>query len=185
MVGEKRPKSYIPLWKCTLNPPPENLLCPKSNGFELAIFDRYSKLAAERELVQTREEVAYLRHELAQLKRMIFGTRSERFEAESPDQLGLFLRETAPPPAQSETTTTTRTQRKEKRKPVRQPFPSHLPRETVVIEPEGDTSLLKRIGAEVTETLDYHPPKIIVIRRERPNLDRSTVQSIRPMKTEA
>ena len=130
---------------------------------------RMGKLAAERELVQTREEVAYLRHELAQLKRMIFGTRSERFEPESPDQLGLFLRPDATaPPAQSETTTTTRTKQKEKRKPVRQPFPSHLPRETVVIEPEGDTSLLKRIGAEVTETLLYHPSKLIILRRERP-----------------
>jgi transposase len=43
-----------------------------------------------------------------------------------------------------------------------------LPRETVVIEPETDTSLLKQIGAEVTETLQYHPPKLIVLRRERP-----------------
>jgi len=116
------------------------------------------------------EQLAGLSFELGQLKRMIFGSRSERFEtAMGPDQLGLFLRgETEEPLAAQDTVTTTRTKAKESGKPVRQPFPSHLPRETVVIEPEADTSLLKRIGAEVTETLDYRPSKIVIIRRERP-----------------
>ena len=44
----------------------------------------------------------------------------------------------------------------------------HLPREVIVIEPEEDTTGLRKIGEEVTETLDYHPAKLKVIRRVRP-----------------
>jgi len=130
---------------------------------------RQGKLKAEQELRKSREEIAFLRHELSQLKRLVFGARSERFEPESADQLGLFLKgepETADEEAPVESAVVTRP--KKKRKPVRQPFPSHIPRETIVLEPGVDTSGLKCIGSEVTETLDYRPSKIIVIRRERP-----------------
>ena len=44
----------------------------------------------------------------------------------------------------------------------------HLPREVIVIEPGEDTTLLKKIGEQVTETLDYRPAKLTVIRRVRP-----------------
>jgi len=130
---------------------------------------RQGKLKAEQELRKSREEIAFLRHELSQLKRLVFGARSERFEPESADQLGLFLKgepETADEEAPVESAVVTRP--KKKRKPVRQPFPSHIPRETIVLEPGVDTSGLKCIGSEVAETLDYRPSKIIVIRRERP-----------------
>ena len=51
---------------------------------------------------------------------------------------------------------------------MRQVLPSHLPREVIVIEPDRDVSGLKKIGEEVTETLDYRPAKLVVIRRVRP-----------------
>ena len=44
----------------------------------------------------------------------------------------------------------------------------HLPREVIVIEPDEDTTHLKQIGQQVTETLDYRPAKLVVIRRVRP-----------------
>jgi transposase len=47
-------------------------------------------------------------------------------------------------------------------------LPSHLPREVLVIEPEVDTKGLKIIGEEVTETLDYRPARLVVIKRVRP-----------------
>jgi transposase len=38
----------------------------------------------------------------------------------------------------------------------------------IVIEPAVVTAGLRKIGQEVSETLDYRPPKLVVIRRERP-----------------
>ncbi len=120
------------------------------------------------ENTRLREQLGVLQHELAQIKSMLFGVRSERFEpAQTPGLLSLFGDEPAPePPAVQETETITRT--RTKRKPVRQGLPAHLPREVIVIEPESDTAGLKKIGEEVTETLDYRPGKLIVIRRVRP-----------------
>jgi Transposase C of IS166 homeodomain len=42
------------------------------------------------ELVETRQKMLQFEHELAQLKRLVFGVRSERFEGMSPDQMPLF-----------------------------------------------------------------------------------------------
>ncbi len=110
--------------------------------------------------------LAQYEHELANLKRLIFGTRSERFEpAGGPDQLPLFARSK---PAAAGVPQRTEVRVSPRKKPVRQVLPSHLRREVVVIEPEVDTALLKKIGEEVTETLDYRPAKLVVIRRVRP-----------------
>lgn len=124
---------------------------------ELA-HEREKRVAAERRLAQ-------LEHELAQLRRLIFGTKSERFEpAYEPGQMALF--ETAAP-EEAEERQEISYRRKAKKKPVRGALPDHLPREVIVIEPEGDTSGMKKIGEEVTETLDYRPGRLLVIRRVR------------------
>ncbi len=115
-----------------------------------------------------RERMLLFEHELAQLKRLVFGVKSERFEgAGGPDQMPLFG--DAPPREEPATTATEPiTYTRKKRKPVRQALPSHLPREVIVIEPDVDTSSLKKIGEEITETLDYRAARLVVIRRERP-----------------
>ena len=130
--------------------------------------------AAEKSAREAHEKLAEFAHELAQLKRLVFGTKSERFEPVAADQLALFAG-AAPIEAPAITVPVTAPTSgdgappaRPVRKPVRQVLPSHLPRETVVIEPEADTSLLRKIGAEVTETLDYRAAKLVVIRRERP-----------------
>lgn len=139
------------------------------NGILLQRADVVEKEANRyrKKLVTTEEQLAQLSHELAQLKRLIFGVKSERCVPEfERDQLPLF----EGVPAQDEvpeTETITYTKSK-KRKPVRLALPSHLPREIIVIEPDVDTSSLKKIGEEVTETLDYLPGKLKVIRRVRP-----------------
>ena len=129
--------------------------------------------AAEKKAAEAQEQVAQFEHELAQLKRLVFGTRNERFVPEhGPDQLPLFEGAVSPqvPDASSseQSTTVTVTHTRTKKKPVRQVLPSHLPREVIVIEPEVDTAGLRKIGEEVTETLDYRPAKLLVIRRVRP-----------------
>jgi transposase len=117
--------------------------------------------------------LAQLEYELQQLKRLIFGVKSERFvPAGGPDQLPLFEEvpshgSTNDSPAR-EPIVGLRSSERPRRKAKRQVLPSHLPRKVIVIEPDEDTSGLKKIGAAITETLDYYEPKLVVIRRERP-----------------
>ena len=122
---------------------------------------------AEEEAALYREKLLFLEHELAQLRRLIFSAKSERFvPAYAEDQMPLFeaaAADVAPPPTQKITYT-----RSVKKKPVRQVLPAHLARREIIIEPEIDTIGLKKIGEEVTETLDYVPGTLIVLRRVRP-----------------
>ena len=124
------------------------------------------ELAAKTQLAQSERKVEQLEHERNQLKKLIFGSKSERFVPEAdPEQLTLF--EEAPPveiPREEQVAAHSR----KRKKPVRKPLPDHLPRQVIVIEPEMDRSGLKKIGEQVTETLDYRPAKLIVIQRVRP-----------------
>jgi transposase len=125
--------------------------------------------AAEAQAAAGRKKLARLEHELAQLKRLVFGTKSERFEPlHRADQASLFGGEVPVEAPAPEVAAPVITRKAPARKPVRQVLPSHLPREVVVIEPETDTSALRKIGEDVTETLDYRPAKLIVLRRVRP-----------------
>lgn len=139
------------------------------NGVLLQRADTAEKQANkyQKKLVTAEEKLGQLSHELGQLKRLVFGVRSERFVLGfEQDQLPLF----GGAPAQDlapETETITYTKRKNG-KPKRRALPSHLPREVIVIEPDVDTTDLKRIGEEITETLDYHPGRLTVIERIRP-----------------
>jgi len=118
-------------------------------------------------------KVLHLETELAQLKRMIFGSRSERFvPAAIPGQTTLALEteiiEAKPP--DTETITYTR-KKKEDSQPIkrgRQPLPAHLERIKIVIEPQEDISGLKCIGEEITEEMDYKPGKLFVNQYVRP-----------------
>jgi transposase len=120
------------------------------------------------ELVAT---VIRLNTELANLKRLIFGQKRERFVPNNnTDQLTFFK----PDPkknvqVQTEHISFTRKKRKGKQTPhSRNPLPSHLPRKEITIEPEEDVSDMKKIGEEITEELEYKPGKLYVNRYIRP-----------------
>lgn len=112
-----------------------------------------------------------LRHELDQLKRMIFGSKSERFVAsENPSQLSLLdVAPKAEEPKKSFVPAHTRT-KKESKKPSRNSFPEHLERVVTMIYPEGfsEDSAAQCIGEEVTEVLNYVPGKLIIEQTVRP-----------------
>ena len=123
-----------------------------------------ASLEAENAYLRTRVE--QLEHQRAQLKKLIFGSKSERFvPEENPEQLTLFEEAPAVEIPREEMVAAHNRKRK---KPVRKPLPDHLPREVIVIEPEMDRTTLKKIGEEISETLDYRPAKLIVIQRVRP-----------------
>ena len=132
------------------------------------LFYKNQELSSELEGLTFRN--IELEHQLTQLKRMIFGSRSERFVPQTPDKqlklLEVELEEKVE--VRKEKITYERTKVTRKEKPVRQKLPSHLPRREIIIEPEGDTGSLKRIGEEVTEELEYEPGSLFVNRYIRP-----------------
>jgi transposase len=124
-------------------------------------------------------KIASLNHELANLKKLLFGSRQERFIPEPPK--GTMVQGTLDlhPDviAACEITTTTKvthqqthtevvTQRKEH--PGRMKLPDHLRREVIILEPGKDVSGLRRIGYEVTEVMEYIPGELYVKRYLRP-----------------
>ena len=117
-----------------------------------------------------KSEIALLKYQLAELKRLIFGAKSERFLAPIPGQLSLFdLPEELPVEKPQEQITYTRTvPEKEKNHPLRAELPAHLPRRIEVIEPENIAEGAKKIGEAITEILEYEPANIYVRQIVRP-----------------
>jgi len=129
---------------------------------QVVSLQQYKELQAEN---------LYLKQELAQLKRMIFGSKSERFIPADTGQLSLEMdipEQTQPEVETEELSYTRNKPSKEKESPVRMPLPSHLPRKEHIIEPEVSTEGAKKIGEEITEILEYTPGKFHVEKYIRP-----------------
>lgn len=126
---------------------------------------------------QLQAENTFLKQELAQLKKIIFGSKQERFvanDAITPEQLSLNLQAEAiaavkiTDAKKISYTKLTKEITPAKLHPGRNPLPEHLERREQIIEPADDTSLLKKIGEEVTEELEYEPGKLFVNKIVRP-----------------
>jgi transposase len=133
--------------------------------------DEYNELLSRDAHQQT--EIQYLKHELEKLKRMIFGSKSERFIPIDSSQLNLELegieeKKEIESETQSITYTRNKSKNKEEAGHSRMPLPAHLPRVEHVIEPEENTAGAKKIGEEITEILEYKPGKLYVQRYIRP-----------------
>ena len=113
-----------------------------------------------------------LQAELAQLKKMVFGSKSERFVPEAaPEQTSLDFGDTVEAKKEepvTETITYEREKNSNKSKPSRQPIPAHLERVIHEIQPEEDVTGLVKIGEEITEELEYVPGKLFVNKFVRP-----------------
>ncbi len=125
-----------------------------------AQYDNYTK----EELIST---VVLLKAELDQIKRLIYGSKSERFVAQTnPDQVSLAL-DTEVVAAPQPTLQTVIYERVKKQSSAsvhggRNPLPAHLPRVEIIIEPDGNLNGLKYIGNEITEQLELEPGKFFV-----------------------
>lgn len=127
--------------------------------------ERAQNIALQSQKAEAESRKAELEFQLEQLKRMIFGAKSERFAAPAnPNQLELDLG-LAVEVAREEARKASKPKRERKpgaRKPVRQPIPDKFPRNVVVIEPGEDTTGMDYIGDEVTEELEYTPGTLVV-----------------------
>lgn len=136
---------------------------------------------------QSQTEIALLKHELAKLKQLIYGSKHERFipsDNNHPSQLSLDMEaeEVAAVKITSaqkiEYTRINKELTVKKDHPGRHKLPEHLERREVIIEPQQNTEGLKKIGEEVTEELDYEPPKFFVNKIIRPKYAKQTGEGI-------
>ena len=132
----------------------------------------YEGLSREELIAQNKEQadrIMLLAFELEKIKRLIFGTRSERFVPNAdPNQQSLFDLPAAEPAKEPEKEDINYQRNKlSKLKPARQALPAHLPRVEVILEPDGLTEGMVCIGEEVTETLEYRAAKLWVRRTIR------------------
>jgi len=138
---------------------------------------------------ELQKENLFLRNEIANLKRMIFGSKSERFISNEPPlpPNTLFTQDNQQdPPTPLENLTEKITYTREKpvvKKGGRKALPDHLPRIITILNPDKKTEDWKCIGTEVTEELEYKPGELFVNRIERPKyIDPQTKKiSIVPM----
>lgn len=136
------------------------------------------RLSSERDALQG--VVEKMRCELRELRRTLFGRRSERFIPTDPSQLKLdfegvarLKEEQAYAAAQAATETPSRKEPtprvvKPTEERQRRIFSEHLERRDEIIEPEQIPADSKRIGEEVTELLEYKPGELYIRRLIRP-----------------
>jgi len=121
-------------------------------------------ILSRKEYEELWNENLYLKHELEKLKKLIFGSKSERFIPSDPNQLSLDILPAAQPAPAPETEQISYTRKKGENKNghARLELPSHLRREIVMIEPEEDITGAKKIGEVITEVLNYIPGNLYV-----------------------
>jgi transposase len=113
-----------------------------------------------------------LQTELAQIKRMLFGAKSERFIPTDIHQQQLLF--TEQPLVEIEVKqeeinyTRNKVTIKENKHQGRLPLPKHLLRVEHIVEPAENTEGLVCIGKEITEELEYTPGKFFVNKYIRP-----------------
>lgn len=132
------------------------------------------------ELRKREERIAQLTFRIEQLERMLFGAKSERYVPTDPGQSTLFEVQATAEPA-TEQVSYTRTKPGQKKQPVREAIAAHLPRVERVIEPGDLPEGARKIGEEITETLEYTPATIHVDKVVRPKYAHDDRVLVAPM----
>jgi len=135
----------------------------------------------QEETKKHQQETAWLRFQLEQLKRMLFGSKRERYEGDS-NQAKIEFEEYASDEQQQDETPVKQTITYQREKPAkkhngRNSIPEGLPVVEHVVEPEEDTTDMKKIGEERTEILEYVPEKFFKLVIVRPKYARTEQQA--------
>ena len=148
----------------------------------IAARERAARVEAELAVAKAKASddqalIAHQRLQIAKLTRELYGQRSER-SVQLLDQMALAFEELESSASEDEVAAeravakTTNVVAFTRKRPARQPFPEHLPRERVV-EP-GPTvcqccgsSRLRKLGEDITETLEVIPRQWKVIQHVR------------------
>jgi transposase len=167
---------------------------------EQIIAAKEAQLAERDRLIAVRDaelysktlQIEHLKAQLAVLRRARFGRSSEKLDREI-EQLELLIGELEEGAAESNTPTgqaekkeptTAQRARPSHREPGgRKPLPAHLPRERIVHEPAAACTccggtVLRKLGEDVTELLEYVPSSFKVIQVVRPKLSCRTCETI-------
>jgi transposase len=122
----------------------------------------------EKRLAQKEHTERWLNEQIAQLKRMLYGQKRERFQGDASQACLPF--EAAPEQIQvqqqelTEKITYVRNKQSRPNHKGRVPLPDHLPVQEIEIYPEGDLSGMVCIGTEVTEELELEPARFYIKR---------------------
>ena len=148
-----------------------------TDTYTASLEHRLATLTAERDALQG--VVEKMQCELRELRRMLFGRKSERFIPSDPSQLKLDfegvaeLKQEQEYAALQEAAPATRKEAAPRAgKPAedrqRRIFSEHLQRRDEIIEPDEIPAGGKRIGEEITELLEYKPGELYIRRLIRP-----------------
>jgi transposase len=120
------------------------------------------------------DQVTQLQHQVALLQKMVFGPRNERFKVVDTPDNQLSLGVSIEPIAEVKIEKTSvkghdrsKVKLEAKKHPGRNPLPSSLRREEVIIEPTEDVSRCVRLEDEVTEVLEVKAAEFYVKRYVR------------------
>lgn len=123
----------------------------------------------ERKNTSLEEDVKKLHHLINELKRAVYGPKSEKFESIDENQAHLF-NEIEQEELKLDSKTQTVTYQRKKGRQKKNPFPEHLPREEEIIDiPEDkkicphDGAQLKCIGEDVTEKVKTIPAQMSIV----------------------
>ena len=136
----------------------------------------------EKKFKELLEEFCSMKFELSQLKRLVFGSKRERFVSNQENgQMSLpfeMVQQSVETEPVIEKVEYTRRKANNENHNGRLPLPDHLPVEEIIIEPEEDTTQLKCIGKEITDELEYIPSVLKIKRYIRPKYAKANDEGI-------
>lgn len=166
LLQEANSKSDLLIKKTSFFSEKNELLTIKTKDVTL------QKVILEAHYKELETKYGYSQFQLEQLRRMIFGTKRERFiMANNPFQMQLpfeALKEIAQEEEQATVNITYQRKKAKKRTIGSLNLPSHLPVEIINLEPNESTENRIKIGEEITDKLELIPTKLYIKRYVRP-----------------
>lgn len=138
-------------------------------------MDQQPPIDYKQQFEQAQQTISLLQHELAMLKKMIFGSRQEKFVGAigNPGQLALDMQTdqvmaTRITESRRVSYVRSKVETNVNQHPGRHKLPEHLRREEIILEPDNIPPGSKRIGEMETEVLEYKEAELFVKRYIRP-----------------